>query len=112
MDVGDHGLLQTLEGAFAGELLAPGTAQYEAARRVWNGMVDRTPALIARCANEGDIVAVLGAAREQGLPVAVRGGGHNVAGNAVCDGGVVIDLSAQKGIDVDPARRTACVQPG
>jgi FAD/FMN-containing dehydrogenase len=75
-------------------------------------MVDRRPAVIARCADERDIVAALKVARERGLPVAVRGGGHNVAGNAMCDGGVVIDLSTQKGIDVDPDQRTARVQPG
>jgi FAD/FMN-containing dehydrogenase len=104
--------VQSLEGVFAGELIQPGNPRYETARRVWNGMVDRRPAMIARCADEGDVVAALRFARERGLPLAVRGGGHNVAGNAVCDGGVVIDLSAQKGIHVDPALRTARVQPG
>jgi FAD/FMN-containing dehydrogenase len=101
-----------LDGVFAGELVAPGDPRYETARRVWNGMVDRRPAVIARCAGDGDIVAALRFARERGLPVAVRGGGHNVAGNAVCDGGVVIDLSAQKAIHVDPAKLTARTQPG
>lgn len=109
---GDDGVVREFEGAFVGELVAPGDARYETARRVWNGMVDRTPAVIARCANDGDVVAALRVARERGLPVAVRGGGHNVAGNAVCDGGVVIDLSALKAIEVDPERRTARVQPG
>jgi FAD/FMN-containing dehydrogenase len=104
--------VKSLAGVFSGELIAPGNPRYETARRVWNGMVDRRPALIARCAHEGDVIAALRFARERGLPVAVRGGGHNVAGNAVCDGGVVIDLSAQKGIHVDPARRTARAQPG
>jgi FAD/FMN-containing dehydrogenase len=75
-------------------------------------MVDRRPALIARCDGEDDVVAALRAAREQGLVVAVRGGGHNVAGNAVCDGGLVIDLSSLKGIEVDAAARTARVAPG
>ena len=103
--------VQSLKGAFAGELIQPGDPRYESARRVWNGMVDRRPAMIARCADEGDVVAALRFARELGLPVAVRGGGHNVAGNAVCDG-VVIDLSAQKGIHVDPGLRTARAQPG
>jgi FAD/FMN-containing dehydrogenase len=105
-------VVQALDGAFAGELIAPGDARYETARRVWNGMVDRRPALVARCAGEDDVVAALRFARERGLPVAVRGGGHNVAGNAVCDGGVVIDLSAQKDIHVDRARRTARARPG
>jgi FAD/FMN-containing dehydrogenase len=75
-------------------------------------MVDRRPALIVRCAGERDVVAALRLAREHGLPLAVRGGGHNVAGNAVCDAGVVIDLSTQKGISVDPATRLARAQPG
>jgi FAD/FMN-containing dehydrogenase len=108
----DDAAVRSFEGAFAGELIAPGHARYGPARRVWNGMVDRRPALIARCAGEDDVVAAVRFAREHGLPVAVRGGGHNVAGNAVCDGGVVIDLSAQKGIHVDPAQRTARAQPG
>ncbi|HEX3831582.1 MAG TPA: FAD-binding oxidoreductase [Solirubrobacteraceae bacterium] len=108
----DDGVVQDLEGVFAGELLTPGDTRYETARRVWNGMVDRRPALIARCVDDHDVVRALAAARERGLPVAVRGGGHNVAGNAVCEGGVVIDLSAQKAISVDPHRRTARVQPG
>jgi FAD/FMN-containing dehydrogenase len=75
-------------------------------------MVDRRPALIARCSGEDDVVAALGFAREHALAVAVRGGGHNVAGNAICDGGVVIDLSGLKAIAVDPDRRTARVAPG
>jgi FAD/FMN-containing dehydrogenase len=103
---------RALEGVFAGELIAPSDAQYETARRVWNGMVDRRPALIARCAHEDDVVAALNVAREFGLVVAVRGGGHNVAGNGVCDDGIVIDLSAQRAIRVDPEKRTAHVQPG
>ena len=101
-----------LEGVFAGELLAPGDAHYDTARRVWNGMVDRRPAVIARCLDERDIAAALRVGVERELPVAVRGGGHNVAGNAVCEGGVMIDLSALKQIDVDPVRRVARVQPG
>ena len=101
-----------LEGAFRGELIVADDAGYETARRVWNGMVDRRPAVIARCAGEGDVILALEAAREHGLAVAVRGGGHNVAGNGVCDGGVVIDLSRQKAIEVDPEKRIARVQPG
>jgi FAD/FMN-containing dehydrogenase len=98
--------------AFTGELIWPDDGRYEGARRVWNGMVDRRPALIARCAGEDDVVAALRFARERELAVAVRGGGHNVAGNAVCDKGVVIDLSGLKQIVVDPERRTALVAPG
>jgi FAD/FMN-containing dehydrogenase len=108
----DDTTIRALSGVFAGELVGPHDESYESARRVWNGMVDRRPELIARCAGEDDVVAALGFAREHGLAVAVRGGGHNVAGNAVCDGGVVIDLSALKAIAVDAERRTARVQPG
>jgi FAD/FMN-containing dehydrogenase len=103
---------RTMDGAFGGELIRPDDARYDNARRVWNGMVDRHPAMIARCSAEDDVVAALAFARERGLAVAVRGGGHNVAGNAMCDGGVVIDLSALKDIAVDPDRRTARVAPG
>jgi FAD/FMN-containing dehydrogenase len=108
----DDMLVETLDGQFAGELIGRDHPAYERARRVWNGTVDRRPALIARCHRDADVVAALGFARDRGLPVAVRGGGHNVAGNAVCDDGVVIDLSAMKAIDVDPERGIARVEPG
>lgn len=107
-----RGVLQSLDKGFLGELVAPGDPDYEVRRRVWNGMVDRRPALIARCGGEDDVVAALRAAREHGLVVAVRGGGHNVAGNASCDGGLVVDLSALKGIEVDATARAARVAPG
>jgi FAD/FMN-containing dehydrogenase len=105
-------VVRTLRDGFAGELIGPDDERYEGVRRVWNGMVDRRPALIARCAGEEDVVAALRFARVSELPVAVRGGGHNVAGNAVCDGGVVIDLGGLKDIAVDPVRPSARVQPG
>jgi FAD/FMN-containing dehydrogenase len=108
----DDTTIQTLSRRFSGELIGPDHQSYERARLVWNGMVDRRPALIAHCVGEDDVVAALGFAREHGLAVAVRGGGHNVAGNAICDGGIVIDLSGLNAITVDPARRTARVQPG
>jgi FAD/FMN-containing dehydrogenase len=104
--------ISTLADSFTGALLTPGDAGYDEARRVWNGAIDRHPALIARCANVADVVAALRHARERGLVVAVRGGGHGVAGLAVCDDGVVIDLSAMRGIAVDPATRTARAQAG
>ncbi len=111
MSVRDR-VLQSLDGGFSGELVAPGDPDYEVRRRVWNGMVDRRPALIARCLGEDDVVMALRAAREHGLVVAVRGGGHNVAGNAICDDGLVVDLSSLKGIEVDGTARTARVEPG
>ena len=108
----DEAAVGALDGAFTGVLIRPGDREYESARRVWNGMVDRRPALIARCADEDDVVAAVRFAREHGFPLAVRGGGHNVAGNAVCDAGVVIDLSTQRAVEVDPVARTARVSPG
>jgi FAD/FMN-containing dehydrogenase len=108
----DDRVVRGLGDSLAGEVITPGDPRYEGARRVWNGMVDRRPAVIARCAGELDIVAAMRFAREHGLPVAVRGGGHNVAGNAVCDEGLVIDLSSLKGVEVDAVTRTARAQPG
>ena len=98
--------IQELAARLRGELLRPGDDGYDAARRIHNGMIDRRPALIARCAGAADVVAAVRFAREHRLPVAVRGGGHSVAGIAVCDDGLMIDLSPMRGVRVDPARRT------
>ncbi len=95
-----------------GSVLRPDDAGYDEARRVFNGMIDRRPELVVRCANEADVAASIGFAREQRLAVAVRGGGHNVAGNAVCDGGLVIDLSLMRRVDVDAGNRRARAQGG
>src|ERR671912_1854604 len=95
-----------------GELLRPDGTAYEEARKLWNGLIDRHPALIARCAGVGDVIDSVNFAREHDLLLAVRGGGHNVAGNAVCDGGLVIDLSPMKGIRVDPERRSVRAESG
>ena len=100
-----------LGGSFRGELLLP-TSPGSTARRIWNGAIDRRPACIARCTGVADVVAAVRFARDRGLEVAVRGGGHNVAGTAVCDGGIVIDLSAMRAVSVDPVERTARVQGG
>jgi len=104
--------VEGLRTGLRGELVVPGHAAYDEARRVWNGMIDRRPALIARCAGVADVIDGVGFARTHGLLAAVRGGGHGVAGHATCDGGLVIDLSAMKGIDVDPVARRARVQGG
>jgi FAD/FMN-containing dehydrogenase len=101
-----------LGDSFRGELLLPTSPGYDAARRIWNGAIDRHPACIARCTGVADVVAALRFAREHELEIAVRGGGHNVAGTAVCDDGLVIDLSAMRAVWVDPAGRTAWVQGG
>jgi len=95
-----------------GQLLRPDSTGYEAARKVWNGMVDKRPALIARCADVGDIVDAIKFAREHELLASVRGGGHNIAGKALCDGGLTIDLSAMRSVRVDPVSRTARVEGG
>jgi hypothetical protein len=97
---------------FRGDLIRPADPAYDSARRVWNGAIDRRPALIARCTGVADVRAAVRFARERDLLVAVRGGGHNVAGSATCDGGIVIDLSPMKGLWIDPAGRTARAQPG
>jgi FAD/FMN-containing dehydrogenase len=101
-----------LGDSLRGEVLVPGSPGYDAARRVWNGAIDRRPACIARCAGVADVVAAVRFARDPDLEVAVRGGGHNVAGTAVCGGGLVIDLSAMRAVWVDPVGRTARVQGG
>lgn len=96
--------VQALAANFAGHLLQPGHPGYEEARRVWNGHIDRRPAVIARCSGPADVLAAVRFARERELPVAVRGGGHAIAGHAVTDGGIVVDLSAMTAVRVDPLR--------
>jgi FAD/FMN-containing dehydrogenase len=108
----DDAALADLARHFRGELIRPGDPQYDAARAIWNGAIDRHPGLVARCTGAADVRAAVRFARERDLLVAVRGGGHNVAGTAVCDGGLVIDLSPMKGLWVDPAGRTARAQAG
>src|SRR6266508_1700550 len=88
-----------------------GDAGYDQARALWNGAIDAHPGLIARCQGAADVAAAVRHAHDAGLPVAVRGGGHNVAGTATCEGGLVLDLSAMKGVQVDPAGQTAWAQP-
>jgi FAD/FMN-containing dehydrogenase/pimeloyl-ACP methyl ester carboxylesterase len=97
---------------FGGEIVGRGQRGYHELRRVFNGMVDRRPALIARCADARDVAAAIGFAREHELPVSVYGGGHNVTGNAVCDDGVTIDLRPMKAIEVDPETRTCRAEAG
>ena len=97
---------------FRGEVIRTGDPGYDAARRVWNGNIDRRPALVARCRGVADVRHAVDFAREQGLLASVRGGGHSAAGYGTNDGGVVIDLSAMKGIRVDPEARTARAEGG
>jgi FAD/FMN-containing dehydrogenase len=104
--------LERLTRGFAGTILHPGDAGYDAARAVWNSMVDRHPAVILGCGGTAHVVQALRIAREAGLPFSVRGGGHGIAGNAVCEGGIMIDLAPMKMVSVDPARRVARAEAG
>jgi FAD/FMN-containing dehydrogenase len=105
-------LAAALAERVAGEVITPEHPEYDSARRVWNGMIDKRPAAIARCIDADDIAAALRFATEHGLPIAVRGGGHNVAGTAVVDDGLVIDLSPMRGVHIDPSGQTVHVQGG
>lgn len=104
--------VSSLAPRFAGRLVLPADPEYDTARRVHNGLIDRRPALIARCAGLADVVEAVGLARAYGLEIAVRGGGHSLAGRSTVDGGIVIDLSLMRGVIVDPAARVARAQAG
>lgn len=104
--------IAALARAFDGELFTPDADGYETHRRIWNGMIDKQPALVARCAGTGDVVTIVNFARERAVPFAVRGGGHSFAGFSTCDGGIVCDLSAMQSVEVDLARRVARAEGG
>jgi FAD/FMN-containing dehydrogenase len=106
------GQLDRLKQAIEGEVIRPGGPAYDHARKVWNGAIDRRPAAIVRCAGVADVVAAIRFARERDLLVSVRGGGHGVGGHAVCEGGLVVDLSPLKAIEVDRSRRRARAEAG
>ncbi len=95
-------VIEEFKTKLRGPLLRPGDDSYDDARKIWNGMIDKRPRLIARCRGSSDVVQAVDFARQNDLLVAVRGGGHNIAGNAVCDGGIMIDLSLMKSVKVDP----------
>jgi len=95
-----------------GQVVLPGDALFDEARTIWNGMIDRRPAIIVRCAGVADVRLAVDFARDNALLLAVHGGGHNIAGSAVCDGGMMIDLSSMKSARIDPAARRAYVEPG
>ena len=105
-------LVEEFQTSLRGPLLQPGDAGYDDARIVWNGMIDRRPALIARCAGVADVIQAVNFARDNHLLVSVRGGGHNITGYAVNDGGIVIDLSQMKSVHVDLAKTTARAEAG
>jgi FAD/FMN-containing dehydrogenase len=102
--------LHDFKAALGGDIVLPEDADYEAARRGWNGMIDNHPALVVRCRGVGDVKTAIAFAREHNLLVAVRGGGHSLPGFSTCDGGMVIDLSPLKGVRVDPVDRTVQAQ--
>ena len=104
--------IEELKGGFKGEILLPSDGAYENARKIWNAMIDKRPAVIARCATTSDVVRGVNFARDNKLLLAVRGGGHNIAGNATCDDGLVIDLSKMKAAQVDPAGRRVTIEGG
>jgi FAD binding domain/Berberine and berberine like len=108
----DTGRIEKLRGGFRGEIILPDSPGYDGARKIWNASIDKRPALIARCSGTADVAAAVRFGQENDLLTAIRGGGHNVAGRALCDGGIVIDLSRMKGIRVDAKNRTARVQGG
>jgi len=104
--------LELLKGSFKGKIILPGDDAYENARKIWNATIDRNPAIIARCATTSDVVLAVKFAKDNGLVLAVRGGGHNIAGNAMCDEGIVIDLSQMKAASVDPDGRRVTIEGG
>src|SRR5713101_792521 len=105
-------ILDKFRETLRGKILTRDSREYDEVRKIWNAMIDRKPALIVGCASAVDVMKSVRFAREHNLLVAVRGGGHNIAGNAVCDDGLLIDLSPMKSVRVDPSSRTARVEPG
>jgi hypothetical protein len=108
----DETTIEKFKASLGGELIQPNDEGYDDARKVWNAMIDKRPALIARCSGTVDVITAVNFAREQGLLLSVRGGGHNIAGTALCDDGLTIDLSGMKGLHVDLKTRTVRAQPG
>jgi FAD/FMN-containing dehydrogenase len=105
-------VVDQLKSMMRGTVIVPSDPAYDEARTVWNATIDRRPAVIARCAGTADVITAIGFARDNGLPMSVRGGGHNIAGSAVGDDAVVIDLSSMKSVRIDPAAKRAYVEPG
>ncbi len=103
---------EQLKSTVRGSIIRPGDPGYDESRQIWNAMIDRRPAAIVRCANANDVAVTVAFARDRGLLLAIRGGGHNIAGNALCDGGIVIDMSAMRGVQIDPQAKRARVEAG
>jgi FAD/FMN-containing dehydrogenase len=112
MDTVANGEMNDFQTMLRGSLLRPGDPGYDQSRQIWNAMIDKRPAMIVRCAGAADVMASVKFARAHGLPLAIRGGGHNIAGSALCDDGLVIDLSGMRSVRIDPERRRAYVEGG
>ena len=97
--------IEALRSSMTGSVILPGDEEYDTARAIWNADIDRRPTAVARCRTSDDVAAALRFAQQEGLEVAVRGGAHSMSGNAVCEGGLMIDLSAMREVRVDPERR-------
>ena len=108
----DGSAVESLKAELRGPLLFPGDDGYDASRTVWNAMIDRRPAMVVYCAGVNDIKQAVDFARAHGLLTSVKGGGHNIAGSAVCDGGLLIDLSGMRSVRIDPGAQVAHVEPG
>src|SRR5438093_7296520 len=108
----DAHALREISETLGGQVIAPDEQDYDEARAVWNGLVDRRPAAVCRCTSPHDVVEAVALARRHGLAVGIRGGGHDVAGNGVCDGGLLVDLSPMQAVDVDAEARTARAKGG
>jgi FAD/FMN-containing dehydrogenase len=109
---GHEAVVKDLKGRIRGPLLCPGDPGFDDARSVWNAMIDRRPALIVRCLGTADVIACVNVAREHGLPLSIKGGGHNIAGLAVCEGGLMLDMSLMRGVWVNPSEAVARAQAG
>ena len=105
-------LIAEFKAQIRGEVVLPADPSYDQVRQIWNAMIDKRPGMIVRCAGVRDVINAVNLAREHNLLLAVRGGGHNIAGNAVCDDGLMIDLSPLKSVRIDPDKRRAYVEPG
>ncbi len=108
----DAKTIATFAPSFRGKLIQPGDDSYDEARKLYNGMIDKRPRLIARCVDAADVIAAVNFGREHGHLIAIRGGGHSGPGLGSCDDGLVIDLSELKSVRVDPATKTVRVEPG
>jgi FAD/FMN-containing dehydrogenase len=104
--------IENLKSKVKGNVILPADPGYNEVRKVWNAMIDRSPAIIVQCADAGDVSHSISFARDNGLEISIRGAGHNIAGNAVCDNGVVIDFSRMRKVHVDAEKRRAHVEPG